>query len=216
MDDGRAFRTLHILDEYSRECLAIRVRRELNSANVIDALSDLFILRGVPTFRRSDNGPEFVVEAVQKWIKVVGSKTAYIEPGSPWENGRIESFNARLLDELLKGEIFNSLNEAKIIIEQLDYRAHASPFRCTFRVVPGLGGGVTVERDGDLLIRRPVLFEQRADGVPQPMEGEAGTQFACGLKRTDELQDVGPKSALCLRPATAVGATTPMPQLVRS
>ena len=82
-DDGKAFRTLNIIDEYSRECLAIRVDRKLNSGNVIDALSDLFILRGVPSFIRSDNGPEFIAQAVQDWIKAVGAKTAYIEPGSP-------------------------------------------------------------------------------------------------------------------------------------
>ena len=82
-DDGKAFRTLNIIDEYSRECLAIRVDRKLNSGNVIDVLSDLFILRGIPSFIRSDNGPEFVAQAVQDWIKAVGAKTAYIEPGSP-------------------------------------------------------------------------------------------------------------------------------------
>ena len=117
-DDGRAFRMLNILDEFSRECLAIRVKRKLNSTDVIDALTDLFILRGVPDHIRSDNGPEFVAEAVRKWIAAVGANTAYIEPGSPWENGYVESFNARLRDELLNGEIFYSLKEAQIIIEQ--------------------------------------------------------------------------------------------------
>ena len=121
-DDGRAFRTLNIMDEFSRECLAIRVRRKLNSTDVIDVLTDLFILRGVPGYIRSDNGPEFVAEAVRKWISAVGASTAYIEPGSPWENGYIESFNARLRDELLNGEIFYSLKEAQIIIEQ--WRQH--------------------------------------------------------------------------------------------
>ncbi|NVO26728.1 IS3 family transposase [Donghicola sp. C2-DW-16] len=116
-DDGKAFRTLNIIDEYSRECLAIRVDRKLNSGNVIDALSDLFILRGVPSFIRSDNGPEFIAQAVQDWIKAVGAKTAYIEPGSPWENGYCESFNARFRDEFLNGEIFYSLREAQILIE---------------------------------------------------------------------------------------------------
>jgi transposase InsO family protein len=103
-DDGRAFRTLNILDEYGRECLAIRVKRKLNSTDVIDVLIDLFILRGVPAYIRSDNGPEFVAEAVRKWITAVGAKAVYIEPGSPWENGYIESFNARFRDELLNGE----------------------------------------------------------------------------------------------------------------
>ena len=120
--DGRAFRTLNILDEFSRECLAIRVNRKLNSTSVIDVLMDLFILRGVPSFIRSDNGPEFVAEAVQKWIKAVGAKTAYIVPGSPWQNGYCESFNARFRDELLNGEIFYTLKEAQIIIEK--WRKH--------------------------------------------------------------------------------------------
>ncbi len=117
-DDGRAFRTLNILDEHSRECLAIRGKRKLNSAEVIDALTDLFILRGVPAYIRSDNGPEFIAEAVRDWIKAVGARTAYIEPGSPWENGYCESFNGRVRDELLNGEIFYSLREAQIIIER--------------------------------------------------------------------------------------------------
>lgn len=121
-EDGRAYRTLNILDEFSRECLDIKVKRKLNSTDVIDALTDLFILRGVPAYIRSDNGPEFIAEAVRKWIKAVGSNTAYIEPGSPWENGYCESFNARFRDELLNGEIFYSLKEAQIVIEQ--WRQH--------------------------------------------------------------------------------------------
>jgi len=121
-DDGRAFRMLNVLDEFTRECLAIRVKRKLNSVDVIDVLTDLFILRGVPTYIRSDNGPEFVAHAVRDWITAVGAKTAFIEPGSPWENGYCESFNARLRDELLNGEIFYSLREAQIIIER--WRRH--------------------------------------------------------------------------------------------
>ena len=117
-DDGRAFRILNILDEFSRECLAIRVNRKLNSTSVIDVLMDLFLLRGGPSFIRSDNDPEFVAEAVQKWIKAVGAKTAYIVPGSPWENGYCESFNARFRDKLLNGEIFYTLKGAQIIFEK--------------------------------------------------------------------------------------------------
>ena len=104
--DSRAFRTLNVIDEYSRECLMIRVKRWLNSFDVIDVLTDLFILRGSPAFIRSDNGPEFVAEAVRDWISAVGAKTAYIEPRSPWENGYCESFKARLRNELLNCEIF--------------------------------------------------------------------------------------------------------------
>jgi len=121
-DDGKVFRTLNILDEFSRECLAIKVDRKLNSANVIDALTDLFILCGSPAFIRSDNGPEFIAQAVRDWITAVGAKTAYIEPGSPWEIRYCESFNARFRDELLNREIFYSLREAQIIIEE--WRKH--------------------------------------------------------------------------------------------
>ena len=121
-DDGRAFRTLNILDEHSKESLAIKTERKLNSTDVIDTLTDLFILRGVPAYIRSDNGPEFVAQAVRDWIAAVGAKTAYIEPGSPWENGCCESFNARFRDELLDQEIFYNLREAQILIEQ--WRRH--------------------------------------------------------------------------------------------
>ena len=97
--------------------MAIRVKRKLNSIEVIDALTDLFILRGIPACIRSDNGPEFIAEALRNWIRAVGAKTAYIEPGSPWGKGYCESFNGRMRDELLNGEIFYSLREAQIIIE---------------------------------------------------------------------------------------------------
>jgi putative transposase len=106
-----------IIDEFTRECLAIRINRKLNSTDVIDALCDLFILRGVPGHIRSDNGPEFIAKAVRDWIATVGARTAYIEPGSPWENGYCESFNSKLRDELLNGEIFYTLEEAKVVIE---------------------------------------------------------------------------------------------------
>jgi transposase InsO family protein len=125
--DGRKFRMLNVLDEFTHECLAIRVARKLKSIDVIEVLSDLFILRGVPGHIRSDNGPEFVAKAVQDWITAVGAKTAYITPGSPWENGYIESFNARLRDELLNGEIFYTLREAQIVIES--WRRHYNMVR---------------------------------------------------------------------------------------
>ena len=115
--DGRKYRMLNVIDEFTHEALAIRIDRKLNSTDVIDVLSDLFILRGVPEHIRSDNGPEFIAKAVREWIVAVGAKTAFIEPGSPWENGYCESFNSKLRDELLDGEIFYSLAEAKIIIE---------------------------------------------------------------------------------------------------
>jgi putative transposase len=125
--DGRKYRMLNVIDEFTHESLAIRVARRLKSIDVIDVLSDLFILRGVPGHIRSDNGPEFIAKAVQDWIAAVGAKTAYIMPGSPWENGFVESFNARLRDELLDGEIFYSLAEAKIVIES--WRRHYNSVR---------------------------------------------------------------------------------------
>jgi transposase InsO family protein len=118
---------LNVIDEFTHECLAIRVARKLKATDVIDVLSELFILRGVPDHIRSDNGPEFVAEAVQAWITAVGAKTAYIERGSRWENGYIESFNARLRDELLNGEIFYTLREAQIVIES--WRRHYNSIR---------------------------------------------------------------------------------------
>ena len=125
--NGRRLRMLNIIDEFTHECLAIHVARRLKSVDVIDALSDLFILRGVPRHIRSDNGPEFIAKAVQDWIAAVGARTAYIERGSPWENGYVESFNARLRDELLDGEIFYTLREAQIVIES--WRRHYNAIR---------------------------------------------------------------------------------------
>jgi len=118
---------LNVIDEFTHECLAIRIDRRLKPIDVIDVLSDLFVLRGVAGHIRSDNGPEFVAKAVEKWITAVCEQTVYITPGSPWEDGFIESFNARLQDELLDGEIFCSLAEAKIVIES--WRRHYNTVR---------------------------------------------------------------------------------------
>ena len=116
--DGRAFKLLTILDEYTRECLAIVVERRITSQDVIDHLFDLLVLRGIPEHIRSDNGPEFTAREVRRWLSRLGVKTLFIEPGSPWENGYIESFNGKLRDELLNREIFTTLTEAKVLIAQ--------------------------------------------------------------------------------------------------
>jgi len=116
--DGRKFRTLNIIDEFSRDCLKIKVERTLNSQDVLDALFELFIFRGIPEHIRSDNGTEFAARAVRKWLASLGVRTLFIEPGSPWENGYIESFNGKMRDELLDREIFSTLTEAKVLIEQ--------------------------------------------------------------------------------------------------
>ncbi len=125
--EGRKFRTLNVVDEFSRECLAIRVGRKLGSTEVIDVLTELFITRGTPAYIRSDNGPEFIVTAVKAWITTLGAKPAYIEPGSPWENGYVENFNGKFRDELLACEAFNTLAEAKVLIEQ--WRVHSNTVR---------------------------------------------------------------------------------------
>ena len=125
--DGRAIRLLTIVDEYTRECLAIDVARRLNSENVLERLADLFVNRGVPDHIRSDNGPEFTAKIVRNWLNRVGAKTLYIEPGSPWENGYNESFNGKLRDELLNGEIFDTILEAKVLIER--WRKQYNHFR---------------------------------------------------------------------------------------
>jgi len=116
--DGRAFRILAILDEYTRECLAMKVDRRIGSQDVIDQLYYLFLFRGIPEHIRSDNGPEFTAKAIRNWLSKVGVETLFIEPGSPWENGYIESFNGKLRDELLNGEIFTTLTEASVLIER--------------------------------------------------------------------------------------------------
>lgn len=116
--DGKSFRTLNIIDEFTRECLVIRVKRSLKGEDVQECLTELFCQRGVPAHIRSDNGSEFANEQIRTWLNELGVKTLFIEPGSPWENGFIESFNGKFRDELLNREIFYTLKEAQIIIER--------------------------------------------------------------------------------------------------
>ena len=127
--DGRTLRLLTLIDEYTRKCLAIQVARRLNSYDLIETLADLMLVQGIPEHLRSDNGPEFIAKRLRQWLSAVGAKTLYIEPGSPWENGYCESFNGKLQDECLKGEIFYSLKEAQVMIEQ--WRAHYNSRRAS-------------------------------------------------------------------------------------
>jgi transposase InsO family protein len=115
--DGRPIRMLTVIDEYTRESLAIEVQRRLRSQDVLDVLRDLFVERGVPEYIRSDNGPEFTAKAVRDWLEKVGVGTLFIEPGSPWENGYNESFNGKLRDELLAREIFYTIREAQVLVQ---------------------------------------------------------------------------------------------------
>jgi transposase InsO family protein len=125
--DGRKVRLMTLIDEFTRECLAIRVARRINSLGVLETMADAMLVRGIPEHIRSDNGPEMTAKIVRSWLANVGVKTLYIEPGSPWENGYCESFNGKLRDELLNGEIFCSLKEAKVLIEQ--WRDHYNTIR---------------------------------------------------------------------------------------
>ena len=116
--DGRPIKMLTVIDEYSRECLAIVVERRLQSDDVLSCLAELFIRHGPPEHIRSDNGSEFTAKVVRHWLKRLGVQTLFIEPGSPWENGYIESFNGKFRNELLNGEIFCTLKEAHVLIEE--------------------------------------------------------------------------------------------------
>jgi putative transposase len=125
--DGRSMKMLTVIDEYSRECLAIVTERNLKSDDVLDCLTEMFIRHGAPEYIRSDNGSEFTAKEVRQWLSNIGVQTLYIEPGSPWENGYIESFNGKFRDELLNGEIFYTLKEAKTLIEK--WRMEYNTFR---------------------------------------------------------------------------------------
>ena len=125
--DGRTVRVLNLIDEHSRECLMIRPERRWSSAKVIEALADVMVSKGVPEHIRSDNGPEFVARNLRKWLAGTGARTLYIEPGSPWENGYCESFNSKLRDEFLNGEIFFSMKEIRVLAER--WRVHYNTIR---------------------------------------------------------------------------------------
>ena len=131
--DGRALKLLTVLDEHTRECLAIVVARKIRSHDVLEVLADLFVRHGPPEYLRSDNGPEFTAKLVRRWLGRVGVEMLFIEPGSPWENGYNESFNGKLRDELLNGEIFYSLAEAAVLVEQWrrEYRVNSRGRRNT-------------------------------------------------------------------------------------
>ena len=125
--DGRSVRLLNLIDEHTREGLLVRAERRWSSARVISALADVMVLKGVPEHLRSDNGPEFVAKDLRKWLAKTGAKTLYIEPGSPWENGYCESFNSKLRDEFLNGEIFYSMKELRVLSER--WRVHYNTIR---------------------------------------------------------------------------------------
>ena len=159
--DGRPLRLLTIVDEYSRKCLAIRVARAIPADDVLASLTELFVQHGVPQHLRSDTGPEFTAQAARRWLDRVGVKTLFIEPGSPWENGYCESFNGKLQDELLKREIFFSLAEAKVLVEQWrrEYKTVRPHSGCGYRPPEA--------------IRPSPWFLNRAVGLPLARRKEA-------------------------------------------
>lgn len=117
-EDGRSFKILNVIDEHTREAVGSLVKRRINSFDVLEYLAKLFLMKGQPKFIRSDNGPEFIAHKLRDWLHSLEVKTLYIEPGSPWENGYCESFNGRMRDEFLNGEMFYSLKEAQVLIEK--------------------------------------------------------------------------------------------------
>jgi transposase InsO family protein len=149
--NGRSLKWLSVVDEYTRECLALEVSRKLTAHDVVDVLRELAAVRGLPVHLRSDNGPEFIAQAIRQWLSAAGVQTLYIEPGSPWQNGYAESFNARLRDELLETEVFETLTEARALalnwrLEYNHRRPHSSlgyktpaEFAATCVVPPALG-----------------------------------------------------------------------------
>ena len=163
--DGKPLRMLTLVDEYSRECLAIDTARRLKSDDVLERLAWLFATRGVPKYIRSDNGPEFTAKAVRDWLKKVGVRTLFIEPGSPWENGYVESFNGKLRDELLNGEIFYTLSEAKVLIER--WRHHYNTIRphSSLDYRPPAPEAIGPVEACSATLHRPQLAQEHAQGL---------------------------------------------------
>jgi putative transposase len=178
--DGRKLRLMTLIDEFTRECLALKVARRINSFGVLEAMADVMLMRGVPEHIRSDNGPEMTAKVVRNWLTQVGAKTLFIEPGSPWENGYCESFNGKLRDELLNGEIFYSLKEAKIVIEQ--WRKHYNTVRPHSALYDGKYGWCA---DGEIPYK-----DKKRDLVKAAIAGLGPQQRAVITVYTDEQKDL--------------------------
>lgn len=149
LENGHKAKMLNVLDEHTRECLTIDIGKRITSQDVIDVLRYLFLVRGEPGYIRSDNGPEFTAKKVKKWLKDMGVKTLFIEPGSPWENGYIESFNAHLRDELLDQEIFMSMEELRYVVDRwrMDYN-HYRPHSSLRYMTPAAYAATCIGADG--------------------------------------------------------------------
>jgi len=159
--NGRPIKILTLIDEYSRYCLAFIVARSIKSDDVLYSLSSLFLIHGIPENIRSDNGPEFTAKVVRRWFERIGVKTAFIEPGSPWENGYNESFNGKLRDELLNREIFYTIEEARVLIE--NWRKEYN----TVRPHSSLGYKPPAPEAVQPLIFNPLWFTSMKENMPQ-------------------------------------------------
>lgn len=175
-EDGKRLKLMPIVDEYTRECLGVEVERSITAQDVIATLCYLFRVHGEPEYIRSDNGPEFIANAVRQWLSEAGVQTLYIEPGSPWENAYVESFNGKLEDELLGRELFTSLTEAKVLIEQyrLEYN-HERPH-------------------SSLDYQTPAEFATSCDGVNVASAADAATAF--DLSPEGGTEEIGSEPAL--------------------
>lgn len=172
--DGRPLKFLPIEDEYTRECLALEVDRSMTAKDVIGVLTYLIEVRGAPKFIRSDNGPEFIAQAIRDWLKAAGVETLYIAPGSPWENAYSESFNSRFRDELLDRELFTSLAEARVLSEdyKLEYnhrRPHSALRYATPAAFASACGGAGCAPLGSLAPLRPPLRTRETVGQAQTL-----------------------------------------------
>jgi putative transposase len=147
LENGKRIRLLVVMDEYTRESLAIDVARNFSGRDVVELLRYLFAVRGTPVYIRSDNGPEFISSVVKKWLKKSGVDTLYIAPGSPWENGYIESFNSRLRDELLNRELFLSIDELRYVVDRwrMDYN-HYRPHSSLNYMAPAAFAAICLEQ----------------------------------------------------------------------
>ncbi len=155
LENGRLMKLLVVIDEFTRECLAIDVNRKIKGPDVVEVLRYLFAVRGAPEFIRSDNGPEFVSNAVQKWLENSGVDTLYVAPGSPWENGYVESFNSKLRDEKLNRELFLHIDELRYVADRwrMDYN-HYRPHSSLDYMAPAAFAAMCLEQ-GSATLRLP-------------------------------------------------------------
>lgn len=171
--NGRTIKWLSIVDEYTRECVALEVNRSLTSDDVLDVLRDLFVIRGVPRHIRSDNGPEFIAQAIRDFLGAAGVETLYIEPGSPWQNGYAESFHSRLRSELLDAEIFETVAEAQSLAAawRNDYNHHRPHSSLAYQTPAAFAAGCAASAPAAPALQQHTRKEEekKEDQLPQPV-----------------------------------------------